>query len=317
MTRDQHSFESVEEAWKQFRSTLADQLASTEEWNHILWELDGPERAEDRTTPYIQVTWIEPDDGGPFAVTAEVSSNKVLHPRYRTNRSALARLRDAGWRAPEPGRLNYWRQVDPAYVDEAAWLLVDALRTTFGVVHPAFLIDGFGEACALADAEAAELLAEQVTDPGECLPEVITPQDRDHLVELVDRALGSDWSRPTPTHDEDGDIPYICDSAVVFVRVLPHAPIVRAFCELVLGATDLEAAAFEVGVLNREHSGVKFTLHDDVVRMSMELQALPLVPYHLRVMVTTMCELAPNLDSVLARRIGGHRFAEPSEGDAA
>lgn len=311
MARRDDLFETTETAWKEFRNALADRIARHDEDDHVLWELDVPERHERLTAPFIQVSWVGPD-----SIVAEVASNRVLSPQYRADRSALARLRAAGWNAPSGLGCSYWRAVDPAYADEAAWLLVDALRNHFGVVHPSFLVDRYAED--LAAAEAAWLLEDEgeVTEPCACLPEVVSPQNREHLLALVDQALGSDWSRPTPIHDEDDDIPYACGSAMVFVRVLEDAPVIRVFSELVLDVTDSDAAAFEVGVLNRDHAGVKFTVIGDVIRMSADLQALPLVPYHLRVLVTTMCELAERLDSVVARRVKGRTFGQAVGDDA-
>ena len=130
---------------------------------------------------------------------------------------------------------------------------------------------------------------------------------------MVDVALGSDIGRPTPTRDDDGDLPYLCDSAVVFVRIMHDLPAIHLFCELVVNVTDPEAAAFEVAVLNRDHPAVKFVLRDTRVIMYIEIPAQPFVPDHLRSAVQGMCELAPSLDADLAHRVGGRRFLETTE----
>lgn len=192
---------------------------------------------------------------------------------------------------------------------------MDALRTHFDVLHPAFLVEGSARCRTnVTDSRAQATAAASKPAP---LPLVVMPNDHDHLTRLVDQALGSDWDRPTPVHDEDNDIPYVCGKTVVFVRVLPQAPVVRVFAELALEVTDHDAAHFEVSVLNRDHGGVKFSLNDDIVWMAVDLQALPFVPQHLRGAVDRMCRLASELDGVVSRRVSGKPFITASDDDAA
>lgn len=311
MSRELDLFEGVESAWSEFRRELADRIAQHDELDHILLEVDVPERHDAPCGPYIQVNWTEGDD----TLLAEVSSNRIVDPKFRIRKAERQLLREAGWQRPDDEQANYWFLFDAAYADQVASMLVEALREVFGVIHPAFLVDRFAEDCeAMA---ASEETTDDVVEPTAVLPDVVSPTNHEHLVEIVDTALGSDWGRAMPVHDDDGDIPYLGGSAVVFVRVLEETPAIRIFSELVVNATDLEAAAFEVNVLNRDHSGVKFVLIGDLVRMSIDLPALPLVPYHLRSMVTMMCDLAPRLDGDLAHRISGRPFLMQSEDEAA
>jgi hypothetical protein len=240
---------------------------------------------------------------------AEVASNRVLDPRLRIRKSERRLLRELGWSRPNEDHLNYWIDVDSAYADKVADMLVTALRDVFGVIHPAFLIDRFRE--------ETESLTAPLVEPTYELPIAIAPNDARHLNELIDIALGSDWGNPPPMRDDDGDIPYLCDSAAVFVRVLQDAPVIRLFCELVVEVTDLDAAAFEVAVLNRDHCAVKFVLHGTRILMSADLPATPFVPDHLRSVLSSMCNLAPKLDADLAHRVNGQRFFDQSTDEAA
>ena len=304
MVDDEDLFESVEDAWKTFRSELADRIYAHDEYDHILVEVDVPERLETPCGPYIQVGWSGDDD-----IVAEVSSNRVLDPKFRIRKSDRRFLRDLGWNRPNESHLNYWIHVDSVYADQVADMLVMALRGAFAVIHPAFLIDRFREEGEPTNTDAI--------DTTHVLPIAVVPNDAHHLNELIDIALGSDWGNPTPERDDDGDIPYFCTSTVVFVRVLHDAPVIRIFCDLVVEVTNLEAGAFEVAVLNRDHGAVKFVLRDTRILMSVDLPALPFAPDHLRSVLSGMCDLAPTLDADLAHRVGGKRFFEAPADEAA
>ena len=122
--------ESAAKAWKDFRATLADRVFCHADDDHILLEVDVPERHETPTGPYVQVGWTGDD------IVAEVSSNRVLDPKFRIRKDERRLLRALGWRRPDDEHPNYWMTVDPAYADQTADLLVTALRDVFGVVHP-------------------------------------------------------------------------------------------------------------------------------------------------------------------------------------
>jgi hypothetical protein len=298
MSHHEDLLERTEQAWTTYRSELADRIYTHDEFDHVLLELDVPERLDTPCGPYVQVGWSGDGD-----IVAEVSSNHVLDPKFRIRKPERRLLRKLGWTRPDDDHPNYWIHVDPAYADKAAAMLVRALREVFDVIHPAFLIDRFHE-----DTDPA---VDMVATTHQ-LADAVTPDDEQHLNELVDIALGPDWGSPLPTRDDDGDIPYLCDGAVVFVRVLHRTPVIRVFCELVVDVTDLDAAAFEVAVLNREHSAVKFVLYNNFIVMSVDLPAMPFVPHHLRTAVAAMCELAPELIPNLAHRVGGQGFVEQS-----
>lgn len=302
MGKQDDEFEGVEDAWREFRQALADRISEQEDSDHILWELDVPERFEHPTGPYIQVWWH--DCAQPVA---QVSSNRVLDDKFHLDKVQRRRLRDMGWQRPGKGQQNYWVTVDTAYVDQVADLLVRALREVFGVLHPAFLVDRFREGFEVPDWETDEI--EQL------LPLAQFPESHDELEELVNIALGPDAGEPIPVRDDDGDRPYRSDTAMVFVRVLPGAPVIHFFSELVVEIEDLDAAEFEVAVLNRDFD-FKFVLRDTRIIMSVDVPAWPFAPEQLRLMLDRMCTLAPKLDGDLAHRVSGRRFFEPSHGEA-
>ena len=100
----------------------------------------------------------------------------------------------------------------------------------------------------------------------------------------------------------------VCGTGVAFVRLLPDRQMIRIFAEITIGVTDLERAAFEVGVLNRDNPGVKFSLRDDRILAERHLLGAPFVPSALRHTLAMMCELTERTDRDLAHRVAGHTF---------
>lgn len=155
-------------------------------------------------------------------------------------------------------------------------------------------------------------------DPEE--PIAIVPRDREHLQSLIDDALTPFFGH-VPEHDEDDDIPVICGSSIVFVRVLEQTPVIKMFASLVCDVTDLDRAAFEVTVLNRDTRFIKFVVVEDRVMAYVFLPAWPFAPQHLRGTLASMAETIDEIDDDLVARIGGRRAfdavpdEEPDEDD--
>jgi hypothetical protein len=72
MSHNEDQFEGTHEAWKALRSQLADRIDVHDEFDHVFYELDVPERFETPCGPYIQVAW-----SGDNRIVAELSSNRV------------------------------------------------------------------------------------------------------------------------------------------------------------------------------------------------------------------------------------------------
>ena len=297
----------TEAAWTRFRRRLADRLATLDIGDAVVVEVeDGDDDGDEGgCTPYVQAS---SDDGR--TASAEVSSNRYLHRRHRLDKVSRGRLRELGWTRPSCSRdtLNYSNEFDLSHADEAAVMMVRALREVFGVVHPAFLV------APLLETDPGDLPAEVVpmaSRPAE-EPRLRTPEDKDELERLVDEALMPVFGHP-PVRDEDGDIGVTSGSAVVFIRVLSDQPVVQLFAELAVGVTEHERARFEVGVLNRDWKRVKFMLVGDMVRADVFVPGSPFVPEHLRQALGTMCEMADKVDDDLAYRVGGRTFVQPSD----
>ncbi len=296
--------DSVDKAWKGFRRALADRLVGLEvgETFHVEVETANGEE-EPGCAPYVQV--IRFDEGG---LRGEVSGNRYLRASSRLDKATRCRLVDLGWARPDKQRdqFNFALEVAASRVDQLAAMAVTALREVFAVAHPAFL------ACDVVVEPDADLpTVASLAPTGEAV--AVCPVGREHLVQLVDAAL-TDFLGQCPERDEDGDVPIVSGSALVFVRVPEHHPMVEIFAPLVLEVTGLDSARFEVAVLNRDRPFAKFFLLGDQIMMTLQLPAWPFLADHLRAMLSMMCSLADEVDDDLAARVGGRCYFEPSDG---
>ena len=304
---------STERAWSRFQAKLADHLAEMRDEDVMIVSAESSvDDEEEGAAPYVQfVAW------GERFVRSEVSSNEYLADEVRLDDAAARMIAALGWHEPtidkddeDPGEgsANFFLDVERSNADRLAVMTTRALRDVFGVAHPAFLTAGG------LDEDAEHDLGIPPGGPSEpeVEPPAVFPRDRDHLVELVDRALTPFFGN-APLHDEDGDIPVVNGSALVFVRVAEQMPSIQLFCCVVHGVTDEDSASFEVAVLNRDQAFLKFLLVEDRVMAQLWLPAYPFAPEHLRSMLAIMSETVDAVDDDLARRVGGRRTFEPGE----
>jgi len=290
-------------AWRRFRRELADRIAGLGPGEVVNVAVESAvEDPKSGCAPYVQFCRGEGD-----SVLGEVSGNRYLQAALRLNKEARQRLTEIGWSRPRPkhGLFNFLAVVDQSHADQMAVMAVTALYEVFGVTHPAFLVGDvwIGEDPDLPYADTVEL-------PDE--PLAITPVGREHLDQLVDQALVPLLGQ-VPNRDDDGDIPIVSGTAVVFVRTLPHAPLIRIWAEVAVEVSDPERARFEVEVLNRDRPFAKFVLADDRIVAQVHVPASPFAPEHLRQTLAMMCGLADEVDDDLAVRVSGRRFLEPDD----
>ena len=260
-----------------------------------------------RSTPATSTTGVSPyvrarRDGD--SILVEVAGNRCLSVEHRLSKQARRHLRGLGLAKPDAAAPGYVARYPSSHVDQAASVAVSAFRVAFDVVHPAFLrSDDFTWP---TDSDLPTPTA--VPD----VPVAVHPADREHLDLLIDQAIAQRLGY-APPRDSDGDMPITAGTAVVFVRSQENAPVVRLFAEMVVQISDLDAAAREVGDLNREFEGVKFTLHGDRVVASADLLAHPFAPDQLCLLIDIMCEVVSSHDAALARRVGGRVFLDPPD----
>jgi hypothetical protein len=298
---------STARAWSRFQARLADHLFDMGDDDVLVVDTEVARRDFAGAAPYVQFA----RDGS--TVRGEVSGNTYLAEAYELDEDDISVLTALGWQPPTlgpsgpggEGSANFFVDLPCAEADRLAVMAVKALREVFGVAHPAFLAaDGLGQ-----DPEVPGPPAEE--RPPE--PLAVMPESAEHLRDLVDAAL-TPLFESAPERDSDGDIPVPWGSSLVFVRVDEETPVVELFSVVVDAVADLERAAFEVGVLNRDLRFMKFLLVDGRVLARVHLPAWPFVPEHLRAMLTGMSAKIDELDEDLLARVGGRLpFVPPEE----
>jgi hypothetical protein len=296
---------STARAWSHFQARLADHLCEMGEDDIVVVDTEVAGRDLAGAAPYVQFAC----EGS--TLRGEVSSNAYLAEAYELD-DDVGVLTALGWQSPTvgpsrpvgEGSANFFVDLPRSEADRLAVMAVKVLREVFGVAHPAFLAaNGLGQ-----DPEA------DVPAPEEPSPEplAVMPESAEHLRDLVDAALTPLFESP-PERDSDGDVPVPWGSSLVFVRVDEETPVVELFSVVVDAVADLDRAAFEVAVLNRDLRFMKFLLVDGRVLARVHLPAWPFVPEHLRSMLTGMSAKIDELDEDLLVRVGGRLPFAPSE----
>ena len=289
------------EAWVRFQARLGDRLADMEDGDVLVVEAMVGDEDEPGAAPFVQfVAW------GDEMLRGEVASNQVLMVARELDGDGERAIQELGYGAPthrvdEPadlGSLNYYVDLPQAEADRLAVMSVRALRDVFGVPHPALLGGELAEEPTVPEEPAA---ADRADEPVAAYPH----GGHEALSELVDRALFSYFGHE-PRHDDDGDIAVELSSTVLFVRVHQTVPVVELFACVATDVQDLERAAFEVSVLNRDVRFVKFRVVGDSIMADLQLPAWPFAPDHLRAMLALMTDSIEQVATDLVERVSGH-----------
>lgn len=301
-TRDRTWDGACDDAWRRFRGRLADALADLAAREPLVVELEVDDAdGLDGAVPYVQFL-----RHGDDALRAEAVSNAYLDERYELTPEQEELLRDHGWFGPadDEGE-NFHVDVALREVDRVAAMAVAALREVHGCAHP-LLLDAEGlERDEGWSEPGPQAEAEQVEQP------MVRVRDRDHLQRLVDLALQRMFDKPL-VHDEDGDLPIVCGSTVVWVRVLEECPAVEVFSFLAVDVEPGSHVLAAVNDLNRRWGSAQFSHHEDRVEMRFGLPAQPFVAAHLREVVGSLCDQVDDIAVDLVARVGGRRFADQS-----
>lgn len=289
--------QATDRAWTQLQDRLADHLLDLDGDDYLVVGIESGGEYDD-IAPYVQFA-VDED-----TLHFEVSSNEFLTGIHRLDDRSEQALLALGLEVPSrsaddhesDGSPNFHLAADQDDAGRLAVLAVRALRDVFSVPHPAFL-----QAGPLFDGDTDE---DPRTDDDLDPNVAVLPQHRAHLQSLVDRTLLPVFGH-VPEHDDDGDIPVVSGSSLVFVRVLDGAPIVQLFASVVEAVSDLDRATFEVGVLNRDSGFIRYALLGDRVMAFLQIPARPFVPAHLRGMLDLLSRVADEVDDDLAVRVAG------------
>lgn len=296
------------EAWQRLQVGLAEQLGNmTDEDDHLVMELpSGGDRGEVGTTPYAQFAGF-----GDRMVRAELSGDAYLAPLHRLDAESASSLSLGGWLGNDNEELNWYLERSVADANLLALTVVWALRDVFGVTHPQLLtFNAWGPNSASADVLGlgatadvpAELAIEQLEDPAE--PLVLSPSDRDELVEMVLMVLQAKLGE-RPTVDDDGDAVLIHLGQPVRVRVRHEQPAIEIFARVAHDVRSRRATAVELAVLNSGNSWVKWSQRERTVWQHLVIPGAPFVPAHLDGMVDVFLEtMTKTRDDLVFRVLG-------------
>ncbi|GGD28531.1 T3SS (YopN, CesT) and YbjN peptide-binding chaperone 1 [Nocardioides daphniae] len=302
----------VEALWAGFERALSEQLArmvDPDEADLLILEVPGFDDDVPGTAPYVQ---FAVGDAGE-ALHTEVSGNAYLERPFMLDDASCARMRAAGWSGADADEKNWFRD-DP--VPQAAAVsrsVVEALRAQFGVAHPELLTyrawgPAAESAARLGLCASTSVPIDTVDQRGasaEAFPDaaVHEPESRDDLLALVGAVLRHKFE--TVTIDDDGDFVVVHLGQPVFVSALADQPAVQIFTRVVHGVRSRRGAAVEIGLLNRDHPWVKWSLRDRSVWQSVMVPAMPFADFHLELMLDIFWAAMSETRDDLALRTGG------------
>ena len=280
--------DAIEAAWVELRQRVADRLAAMGEDETYLLEVPDDEDLLG-ATPYCQVL------AGPGVLRVEAVSNAYLDDSLLLDAEQEARLEGIGFEAPvEPESGNFWVDLDQREADRAAWMMVEALRQVYGVVHPVFL-----------EGDGVSRLAPLAPQPPEREePATYFPQDADDVRTCISRVvkelLGHD-----PEWDEDGDLPLVTDRGVLYVTVAEQVPRMLLHATLVVDVVDEQRAVVEANILNRREFGLTFFVSEGRLSVRRELPVSRFVPDEVRPEIQRLCDQLDQWVADLVARVGG------------
>lgn len=239
---------SVEDAWRSFRTGLAERLA------HMT---AGDEHTVAQSSEFPE----GPHGAITFTVTRAHRVRATvgvadLHttPEYKLEQ--LDAMIDGRWRLLRDNRLIY--EVSRRRVDELAQVAVDTLRRVWEVVHPAFL-------------------AGPGSSPREAVLAIGTiPETQRQLGRLVVRTLEG-IAGQNITVDDDGDIPLPTGSTPSWLRVVPDEATVEFFGTVVDRVPNLTTAAEFAATESPRWPGITLVLHQTTL---MAFQTIEMTAFH-------------------------------------
>lgn len=292
--------DSIDNAWRRFRSELADRVAS----------LDHDE---------LLVVGVASADTSVLATTIDFwGSNDVLVAIAQSaGLGADDELLDVaatlGWvHADEDGPNSVRVEAPVREVDRVAALAVDFLRAVAGVAHPCFVRGHSADGPVELSPEATAVPIEPAGPPP---PVFEFPADQDELCAAVSRALHWKYGI-TPTVDEAGDFVVSVGALPAFVLPGPDSPQVRILVPLATGITGRTRVAEVLTELNSGYAFIRLILDDDQVNAVIDLPAAPFSAMQLSTQLDCMSQFLDTIDEAFALRLGGQLVGDDS-GDAA
>ena len=298
--------DALDELWDELEAgltTFLGLMTDPGEGDHLLLELPDPDPEGDGCPPYAQFAAF---DAGTM-IRAEISGNAYLRAHYALDEAGCAFLRDAGWEGNEnqgdaDGERNWFVDTSTRDTGDVAHQVICVLRSHFGIAHPQLLTySAWGPAadeayllgvCASADVPVDEPQAPKTVEKIGPRPErghrLVFSANRDELFEAVTQALADSYGEE-PVIDDDGDFVLDHMDQAVWVRVRHDIPTIEIMARVAHDVRSRRTTAVEIGLLNRDHPWVRWTLRDRTIWQQVAVPGLPFVQQHLEDLIEVFC----------------------------
>lgn len=291
----------VDAAWMQFQRALGDYVSAMHDGDALVIEsrYDSTDGVPD-TAACVQFYAWDLD-----MVRCEIPANEHLHSSRALTEGQRDRLRAIGFEISEnsdPSSPHLDR--NRSWSDELARTTVAVFRDIWGLPHPSFLgsrATGRYDVPSFEVATGAEIST---------VPLCVQPKGKEHLQQLVDRAL-EPWFGFPPDHDPDGDIALRFVSGTAYVSVKSTEPVVEITSTLVHAVSGRTRAAELLVDLNLQLPDVMLHLVQDCVVAQVRVNGSPFVPDHLLWAVRMLSHVWEQVDEKFADDFGGS-LGEPA-----
>lgn len=284
---------AVDEAWREFRTALADRLAALPADDVLVVGSLAPDRGS------LLVTLDYCRAGDHLVCVARHAGIGEDHSLYDL---ACA----AGW-DDDPDRLDQVvLDVPVREVDRAAAASVVVLRDIAGLAHPSF-VHARGSA---GEERFTRAMAEPPADSEPWEPPAVEyPTSPDELHAAVERVLAARLDG-TPETDDDGDFLVTIHDFPAYVMPHHKHPQVRILVPLLYDITGRTRAAEVLTELNSQYAFIRLTLASDRVSAVIDLPASPFSGKQLCDHLDRIEGFLHSLDDRFAERLGGKFYTE-------
>jgi hypothetical protein len=308
-------------AWPAFDEALAEGLAALTEDQFLVMSVKRCRSSSadgvDGAARFVQFV-----AQGAYGLRAEAASNNYLVGADRLGPEQEDALVAIGWQPPtsdadtapidDPdGSPNHFRDWPAPALRGGRTAGIRDVPLRYRVPHPGYLGTQRSTPMAAFDLPILGLKRGEVPVPvvDESVVQLTLsrPQNADALRAEVMGCLGGILDTDEITVDADGDVPIRWGSAVVYVRVLEHAPVVRMVSVVLTGAAPSGALREAVNDINRDQILVRALWHDDAVLLTADMYASPFVDEHLVNVLRIVADMADALDDEMH-----NRFSDPA-----
>jgi hypothetical protein len=307
-------------SWDELCERLTDALASLEDGQFLVVSVKGTGVEEDSVSYFVLFA-----GQGSDGLRAEAVANAFLADDERLSDIAVGKLIALGWSVPTDlpetpleeqnpkGSVNFYVDyAQPVPFADAAQRACDTLEAVYGVEHPGFLryyaFDRAGERVELPGLRVEPELTAPSLDPAHLAARLLDPQSPEELFAALQTTVGLLLDVDDVQVDDDGDIPIMVGSTVMFLRVATDAPTIKIFAQILTEVRWSTALLEAVNEINRNYPFVRAWWDTDRVMLCADVMASPYVEQHVIAALQGFGQIADEIDDDLQRRFGGRVF---------